>query len=103
MSLKLGNVILRPNAPFTLRHINLHEKVNNRLAEQRLTIHAFSVRCTVTRAPTHGRIGMSVHLDTSKARMIHVNDNLPDKLFSGHFGACGRGNRAPKPETRHEV
>jgi hypothetical protein len=92
MIFKLGNVILRPSPWFTFRHINLHEKVNNRLAEQRLTIHAFSVRGTVTRAPTHGRIGMSVHLDTSKARMIHVNDNLPDKIFSGHLGILGRGD-----------
>ena len=67
-------------------------KVNNRLAEQRLTIHAFSVRGTVTRAPTHGQIGMSVHLDTAKARMIHVNDNLPDKIFSGYLGTLGRGD-----------
>jgi hypothetical protein len=26
MSLKLGNVFLRPSPPFTLRHVNLHEK-----------------------------------------------------------------------------
>jgi hypothetical protein len=46
---------------------------------------------------------MSVHMDTSKAGMIHVNDNLPDKNFSGHLGDLGRGDRALKPETRHEV
>jgi len=33
MSLKLGNVFLRPSPQFALRHINLHEKVNSRLAE----------------------------------------------------------------------
>ena len=43
MSLKPGNIFLRPSSPFTLRHINLHEKVNNRLAEQRLTIHAIDL------------------------------------------------------------
>jgi hypothetical protein len=43
MSLKLGNVFLRPSPQFTLRHINPHEKVNTRLAEQSLTIHC--LRC----------------------------------------------------------
>jgi hypothetical protein len=103
MSFKLGKVIPCPSPWFTFRHIILHEKMNNRLAEQRLTIHAFSVRGTVIRAPTHGLIGMSVHLDTAKARMIHVNDNLPDRIFSGHLGTLGRGDRAPKPETPYEV
>jgi hypothetical protein len=92
MSLELGNIFLRPSPPFTLRHINLHEKVNNRLAEQRLRIHAFGAGGTVIRTPTHGRIGMSVHLDTSKARMIHVNDNLPDKILSCRLETLGRGD-----------
>jgi hypothetical protein len=48
---------------------------------------SFSVR-----VPTISRIGMSVPLDTSKTRMIHVNDNLPDKIFSGHLGTLGRGD-----------
>jgi hypothetical protein len=77
--------------------------VNNSLAEQRLPIHAFSVRGTVTRALTHGQIGMSVHFDTSKVRMINVNDNLPDKIFSGYLGILGRGDRARQLEIRHEV
>src|ERR1039457_4287125 len=79
MSLKLGNVFLRPSPPFTLRHINLHEKSEQPSSRITFNDPLPSVHAVLS-GPTRGRIGTSERRSACLAWLTHLT-SLADALF----------------------
>jgi hypothetical protein len=79
MSLKLGNVFLRPSPPFTLRHINLHEKSEQPSSRITFNDPLPSVHAVLS-GPTRGRIGTSERRSACLAWLTHLT-SLTDALF----------------------
>ena len=67
MSLKLGNVFLRPSPPLTLRHISLHEKSDQTVYQNRVQLSiVFGVRSTGNARGSDGCV------QGAMGRLIHI-------------------------------